>query len=194
MLSKYDTNKDGSLSLQEFRGDPDLGEHFGWIDENGDNVIEAGEWNRTREFGVGDWGAIAVRPGNARGRLEPGAIRWRFQKNIPYIPAPLLYGGVLYLVKTGGIITTLDPATGRMLKQGRSPGALGEYYASPVAADGKVFLASQEGKITVINAAGEWEVLAVNELGDEINATPALSEGRLYVRTRGAVYCFGKSK
>lgn len=194
MLSKYDTDKDGRLSLQEFRGDPNLGEHFGWIDENGDNVIDAGEWNRTREFGVGDWGAIAVRPGNARGRLEPGAIRWRFQKNIPYIPAPLLYGGVLYLVKTGGIITTLDPATGRMLKQGRSPGALGEYNASPVAADGKVFLASQEGKITVLNAAGEWEVLAVNELGDEINATPALSEGRLYVRTRGVVYCFGKSK
>ena len=152
------------------------------------------EWNKARTLGVGEWGAIAVRPGNARGQLEPGAIRWRLQKNIPYIPAPLLYQGVYYMVKTGGIITSLDPATGRILKQGRSPGALGEYYASPVAADGKVFLASTEGKITVLKAGTEWEVLAVNEIGDEIHATPALSDGRVYVRTHGALYCFSTSR
>lgn len=98
------------------------------------------------------------------------------------------------MVKTGGIITALDPATGRLLKQGRSPGALGEYYASPVAADGKVFLANTEGKLTVLKAGAEWEVLAVNDLNEEISATPALSGGRLYVRTRGALYCFGSSR
>ena len=114
--------------------------------------------------------------------------------NIPYMPAPLLYQGVYYMVKTGGIITSLDPATGRLLKEGRSPGALGEYYASPVAADGKVFLANTEGKITVLKAAADWEVLAVNELGEEVSATPALSEGRLYVRTRGTLYCFSSSR
>ena len=102
--------------------------------------------------------------------------------------------GVYYMVKTGGIITSIDPATGRLLKEGRSPGALGEYYASPVAADGKVFLANTEGKITVLKAAANWEVLAVNELGDEVSATPALSEGRLYLRTRGALYCFTSSR
>src|SRR5262249_37399359 len=189
-LSKYDKDKDGRLSLEEFRGDPDFGEHFGWIDENEDKFIDAQEWEKARALGMGDWGAIAVRPGNARGQLEPGAIRWRLQKNIPYIPAPLLYQGVYYMVKTGGIITSLDPATGRILKQGRSPGALGEYYASPVAADGKVFLANTEGKISVLKAGGQWEVLAVNDIDDEVNATPALSDGRLYVRTRGALYCF----
>ena len=172
---------------------PDFGEHFGWIDENDDKFIVAEEWNKARALGVGEWGAIAVRPGNARGQLEPGAIRWRLQKNIPYIPAPLLYQGVYYMVKTGGIITSLDPATGRILKEGRSPGALGEYYASPVAADGKVFLANTEGKITVLKAGAEWEVLAVNEIDDEVNATPALSDGRVYVRTHGALYCFSAS-
>ncbi len=98
------------------------------------------------------------------------------------------------MVKTGGIITSLDPATGRILKEGRSPGALGEYYASPVAADGKVFLANTEGKITVLKAGAEWEVLAVNEINDEVNATPALSDGRVYVRTRSALYCFSTSR
>jgi outer membrane protein assembly factor BamB len=193
-LSQYDKDKDGRLSLQEFRGDADLGAHFGWIDESDDKFIVAQEWDKARELGVGEWGSIAVRPGNARGQLEPGAIRWRLQRNIPYIPAPLLYQGVYYMVKTGGIITSLDPATGRILKEGRSPGALGEYYASPVAADGKLFLANTEGKITVLKAGAEWQVLAVNELGDEVSATPALSEGRLYVRTHEALYCFSTSR
>jgi outer membrane protein assembly factor BamB len=194
VLAQYDKDKDGRLSLAEFRGDTDYGEHFGWIDETDDKFIVTEEWNKARALGVGEWGAIAVRPGNARGQLEPGAIRWRLQKNIPYIPAPLLYQNVYYMVKSGGIITSLDPATGRILKEGRSPGALGEYYASPVAAEGKVFLANTEGKITVLKAGAEWEVLAVNELGDEISATPALSDGRVYVRTRGTLYCFSTSR
>jgi outer membrane protein assembly factor BamB len=98
------------------------------------------------------------------------------------------------MVRDGGIITSLDAATGRLLKQGRTPEALGEYHSSPVAADGKVFLASTEGKITVLKAAAEWEVLRVNDLEDEVHATPALSEGRIYVRTHGALYCFGASR
>ena len=60
-----------------------------------------------------------------------------------------------------------------------------------MAADGKVYLASDDGKITVLKAGGQWEVLGVNDLGDEIRATPALSDGRIFVRTKGAVYCFG---
>src|SRR5690606_18983883 len=98
--------------------------------------------------------AIAIRPAGASGKLDSGAVRWRFKKNLPYIPAPLVYRDVFYMVKTGGIITTLDAASGRSLKEGRSPDAPGEYYASPVAADGKVFLASVDGKVTVVKAAG----------------------------------------
>lgn len=194
VLSQYDKDKDGRLSLQEFRANRDLGEHFGWIDENDDKFIDSQEWNKTRSYGVGEWGAIAVRPGKAKGQLERDAIRWRLQKNIPYIPTPLLYQSVCYMVKAGGIITSLDPATGRILKEGRSPDALGEYFASPVAADGKVFLANTEGKITVLKAGAEWEVLAVNDIADEVHATPALSDGRLYVRTHGALYCFSISR
>lgn len=194
MLAKYDKDKDGRLTPAEFRDDPDFGEHFGWVDENDDKLIVAAEWDKTRAFDVGEWGAVSVRPGNARGQLDPSAVRWRFQKNIPYIPAPLLYQDVFYMVKTGGIVTSLDPATGRLLKQGRCPGALGEYNASPVAADGKIYLASAEGKITVLKAGPEWDVLAVNNIGDEISATPALSEGSLFVRTRSALYCFRASR
>jgi len=56
-------------------------------------------------------------------------VHWRFKKNLPYIPAPLVYRDVYYMVRTGGIVTSLDPATGRLLKEGRSRDAMGEYYA-----------------------------------------------------------------
>jgi hypothetical protein len=191
MLEKYDGNKDGRLSNAEFKGDPDLGEHFGWLDENSDGIVERSEWATASEMGVGEFGALAIRPDDAKGQLLPAAVRWRFQKNLPFIPGPLVYQDVFYMVRDGGIITSLDPATGRLLKEGRSRDALGGYSASPVAADGKVYLASDDGKITVLQAGGQWQVLGVNDLGEEVRATPALSGGRIYVRTHSAIYCFG---
>ena len=81
-----------------------------------------------------------MRLGAARGEINKEAFAWRFKKNLPFVAAPLVYEGVFYIVKDGGIITSLDPATGKVLKQGRSPEGLGEYFASPVAADGKVYV------------------------------------------------------
>ena len=193
VLAMYDKDHDGRLSREEFKADPDLGEHFGWIDTDADNFITAVEWNVARNAGIGEYGAIAIQPGTAQGKLETGSVQWRFKKNLPYIPAPLIYKDVYYMVRNGGIITSLDPATGRLLKEGRSRDAIGQYYASPVAADNKLFLASAEGKMTVLKAGAEWEILAVNDLDDEIHATPALSDGRIYVRTHSSLYCFGAS-
>lgn len=95
------------------------------------------------------------------------------------------------MVKDGGVLTTLDPKTGDVLKQGRITGALEQYWASPVAADGKVYMVSQAGKVSVMKAQGEWEILKVNELDDDVFATPAIGDNRLYVRTRTALYAFG---
>jgi outer membrane protein assembly factor BamB len=194
VLKQYDKDHDGRLSQQEFSGDKDLGEHFGWIDSNNDNFVTAEEWNVARGMGMGEYGAVAIRPDKAQGKLEPGAVQWRFKKNLPFIPAPLIYNDVFYMVRDGGIITSLNPTTGQLLKEGRSSEALGEYYASPIAADGKLFLSSTEGKITVVKAGADWQVLKVNDLGDEIHATPALNGGRVYVRTRSTLYCFGGTR
>ena len=191
VLQKHDADKDERVSAEEFSSNKDMVEHFGFFDQNADRFITAQEWKTMRALGVGDYGAVAIRPGNARGKLDSKAVLWRFQKNLPYIPAPLVYQNVFYMVKDGGIITSLDAASGQPLKEGRSTDALGEYHASPVAADGKVFVANVEGKISVLKAAEQWEVLGVNDIGEEIHATPALSGGRIYVRTRGSVYCFG---
>ena len=123
----------------------------------------------------------------------PIDVAWEYRKGLPYVSSPLVYRGVVYLVKDGGIVTTLDAATGKLLKQGRAGGA-GAYYASPVAGDGKVYLASDEGVITVLKAAGEWEILSSLDLGERICATPVIHDGRLYVRSEKGVYCYKRGK
>ena len=136
---------------------------------------------------------MAVRLGG-RGDLTDTNVLWRYHKSLPDVPSPLVYGAVLYIVRTGGILTSLNPENGAVFKQGRLSGALDGYYASPVAADGKVYLCSQTGKALVLKAAPEWEILAINELDDECYATPAIADGRIYVRTNSALYCFAEGK
>ena len=190
--SKLDKNGDGKVSAAEAKEEKDWAEHFGWVDANGDGLLDAKEWEVARQYGVGEYGAVAI-PLHGKGKIEPSAVKWRLKRNLPYVPSALLYDGVFYLVKSGGIVTSVDPETGAILKQGRSSGALGEYFASPVAGDGKIYAVNVEGKMTVLKAGAQWEVLGVNDLGDEAYATPAISGGHLIVRTRGTLYSFGGS-
>ena len=96
------------------------------------------------------------------------------------------------MINDSGVLTTLDPATGEVLKQGRLRGVADHYFASPIAADGKVFIVSQAGVVTVLKAGAEQEIVSVNELDDECYATPAISDGRIYIRTRSTLYSFGR--
>ena len=187
--AKLDRDGDGRLSIPESSGEKEWFEHFGWLDSNHDERIEEREWETARAYGVGEFGAVSI-PLVGKGRLESSAIRWRFKRSLPYVPAPVLYDGVFYMVKDGGIITSLDPATGAVHKQGRTGTAGGQYLSSPVAADGKVFLFSEEGRATVLKAAPQWEILAANELGEECYSTPAIGADHIFVRTRGTLYAF----
>jgi outer membrane protein assembly factor BamB len=125
--------------------------------------------------------------------MTSSAIRWRYQKPVPQVPSTVLYQGALFMVNDSGILISFDPATGNVIKQGRLKGAIDKYFASPIAADGKVWLISQDGTVSVVKAQGDWEVVAVNSLGDECFATPAAADGKLYIRTQSMLYCFGKS-
>jgi hypothetical protein len=77
--------------------------------------------------------------------------------------------------------------------EARLTGALEDYYASPIGVDGKVYIASEHGKVVVLRAAGDWEILAINELDSDIYATPAISNGQMYIRTRSVLYAIGSS-
>ena len=119
------------------------------------------------------------------------SVLWHYNRSVPQLPSSLLYRNVLYIVNDGGIMTALDPKTGAALAQARLRGAVDAYYASPVAADGKIIVVSESGTVVVIRADGTLAVLAVNVLDDLAYATPAIGDGRIYVRTRSALYCFG---
>jgi outer membrane protein assembly factor BamB len=135
-------------------------------------------------------GLLAVKLGG-QGDQSSTAIRWRYTKPVPQVPSTLLYKNVLYMVNDGGILISFDPVTGNVIKQGRLQGAIDKYFSSPVAADDKVFLIGEGGAVSVLKAAGDWQILKVNQLDDECFATPAIADGRIYIRTRSALYCFG---
>jgi len=190
LLQRLDKNHDGKISREEFAADPLYGDHFGWVDTNGDGYITADEWDYVLRSSVNEHGLIAVRAGGAGDQTEKHLL-WRYKKTYSPLTSPLVYRGVLYQIKNGGILTSLNPENGEVWKVGRTKDAIDEYFASPVAADGKVFLLSHDGKMTVVNAGPQWEVLAVNDLKEDSQATPALAFGHIYARTSKAVYSFG---
>jgi outer membrane protein assembly factor BamB len=187
-----DVNHDGKLSKDEL-SDARYRQDFDDSDLDGDGFLGEREWEKYRERRTLVNSVMAVKLGGS-GDMTGKSILWRYYKALPNVPSPLLYQNVLYLMKEGGILTALDPATGSVLKQGRLKSALDFYYSSPVAADGKIFTASQDGHVSVIKAGPDWEVLAVNDMDDEVYATPAPVDHRLYVRTKSALYCFAKSR
>ena len=176
-LRELDTDGDGNLVPLELVKRYDI-ESFGIVDSNRDGIITEPEWNAFAARGVGEFGFTSV-------RLSDQKVLWRYTRSIPYIPSPILYQGVLYSVRSGGILLALDPETGVMIKEARLPEAPGEYFASLIAGDGKVYAASAEGKITVIRPGHPWEAVASFDLGDSLVATPALGAGVMFVRTGG---------
>ena len=193
-LPKYDKNGDRHISKAEAVGDDQIAKMLRWafeaFDMNRDEKLDPKDWEVFRAMMAAENGLLAIKMGG-QGDQTANAIRWRYTKPVPQVPSTILYQGVLYMINDSGILVSFDPATGNVLKQGRLHGAIDKYFASPVAADDKVFLIGQGGQVSVLKAAGDWSVLRVNELDDEVFATPAIADGRIYIRTRSALYSFG---
>jgi outer membrane protein assembly factor BamB len=189
VLAAHDKDKDGRISLAEVP-DERTKMYFRFIDLNQDGFLSADEWKSYSAVMSAENGLLAIRPG--RGDVTTTGLRWKYQRGIPQLPTVLLYQNVLYMISDAGVLTTLDPANGAVLKQGRLRGVADRYFASPVAADNKIFIVSQAGVVTVLKPGGGREIAAVNELDDECYATPAIADGRIYIRTRTALYCFGR--
>lgn len=190
-IAKCDRNHDGLLGKDELPKEWQPTGSWEAVDLDRDGLLNERDWNFFRARRAAQNSLIAVRLGG-KGDVTDTHIVWRYSKALPDVPCPLVYQGVLYLVKTGGIATSLNPATGEVLRQGRLRGALEGYYASPVAADGKVYMISQAGKVSVLKADRDWELLALNDLEEETYATPAIAAGKIYLRTRNTLYCFAK--
>lgn len=189
MQERFDANGDAELTKQEV---PEAWLPGNWDmhDRNKNGTLNARDWAHYRARRVSENSCMAIRLGGS-GDITNSHMLWRHQKSLPDVSSPILYRGVLYLVRNGGIVTALEPATGRVLKQGRLRDALDGFYASPVAGDGKVYMFSDAGKVAVLAAGTDWSVLRTNDLAEDLYATPAIADGRLYVRTASRLYCFG---
>jgi len=192
-LAKLDLNKDGKLSKDELP-DPAVKARFDeYLDLDDTGYLEERDWKQYQERRLGENALRAYRLGGV-GDVTDTHLVWKNNRSLPNVPSPLVYRDVLYTLKEGGIFTSFDIRTGEIVKQARLQGALGDYYASPVAADGKIYTVSEEGKASVIEAGREWRVLRVNDLEDGCKGTPAIADGKLYVRTYGTLYCFSKQR
>ncbi len=192
-----DADKDGVLNKGEFPKGPAAERRFppaGWfgvadLDQSG--TISKSEWEYMRAALESENGMLAIRLGGS-GDMTEKSVLWKYRRSVPQLPSPLLYQNVLWMVNDNGIVTTLNPKTGDVIKQGRLTGALGAVYASPVAADGHVFFTTLPGAVAVMAPTGDLTPLAVNVLNEDVYATPAIADGRLYVRTTHALWAFGK--
>ena len=129
---------------------------------------------------------LAVRPGDATGELPRDAVQWECDRGTSDSPSPVLVGERLYMVADDGILTCLDALDGRPHFKTRLPG---NYRASPVAADGRVYLLNTEGVCTVIGVGDRMIDLAENQLDDRTRASPAISDGAVFIRGHRWLYC-----
>jgi outer membrane protein assembly factor BamB len=135
--------------------------------------------------------AIAIKPGGTGDITGTDRILWTYDKGTAYVPSPILYGDYLYLVTDKGLITCLDVKTGAVKYEGGRPPVPATFMASPVATDGKILLASQDGDVFVIKAGPVHEVLRTNSLGEPISASPAIAGGRIYIRGEKTLFAIG---
>jgi outer membrane protein assembly factor BamB len=187
-LAQHDKDKNGKISKDE-SPDPSLTKVWFLYDLNKDDELDAGDWQYLLARGSTKNGLYAIKLGG-RGDVTKTHVLWRYEKGLQNIPSPLLYNNVLFMLREGGILTSFNPVDGAVLKQGRVEGAVDSYFASPVVADGKLIIASQDGKVAIIRPTAQWEVLSVADFGEDIWATPAAAGGQFFVRTQKALYCF----
>jgi outer membrane protein assembly factor BamB len=189
-LKRNDKDGDGRLSLAEC-GDSAILIGIARYGGNRDGFIVEAEW----VAGYGEWVApsslVAVTLSQDAGGRVIARELWRYAKSfVAVVPSPLVLDGLIYTIKNGGILTVLSADTGEVVRTGRV-GTPASYSASPVATGGRIYFANEDGVVAVVRAGKEWELVAANDLGEPIFATPALSAGRIYVRGQKTLFSFG---
>jgi outer membrane protein assembly factor BamB len=208
IVKQFDRDNDGKISQDEAPrqvsidprdrpGAETLSLHswFWQADKDKDGLATREEWIAASEatskrFARFRDAVVAIRPGG-NGDVTDTNVVWRVGRGVPDSPSPLYHEGLLYLIKTGGIVSCLDAKTGQLKYRSRL-GSGGAYSSSPVVANSNIYVASERGGIVVFRTGDKLDVLANNDLGDRIMATPAFVDSRIYVRTDNHLYAFGE--
>lgn len=201
VLKEHDTNSDGRLNADEAvdivlykrgdsqgLGDITLSQLIFVFDRNRDKEVDEQEFIAAGARRPDNNALLAVRP-VVSGTIGDADIVWREKNALPESPSSLLYQGNLYTVKNGGVVSCYDSQDGKRHFRHRLD-ATGSYYASPVAADDKIYLCSKNGIVTVLAAGNHFEALSQSDMQDTIMATPAIAGGTIYIRSAGHLRAF----
>jgi outer membrane protein assembly factor BamB len=190
-LRTSDKDGDGRLSLAE------CGTSAWWIGiakyiGNRDGFIVESEWLAAHAAIVAPSSLVAVSLVKGADGAITARELWRYVKSfVAVVPSPLVLDGLIYTIKNGGILTVLRADTGEVVRTGRVGSAPASYSASPVATGGRIYFANEDGILAVVRAGKDWDLIASNDLGEPLFATPALSDGRIYVRGQKSLFSFG---
>ena len=187
---EHDTDHDGAFKKDEIPAGP-LRDRFSQMDINKDGHITHEEWDIMRDMFAKAGNAVLALRAGGKGDITTSHLEWKSTRSLPYVCSPVFLGGRLYTVKNGGLASCYDAKSGRAIYQDERLDAGGDYYASLVAASGHVIAISQKGLATVIAAGGALKILAHNDLGEQVMATPAIVDGKLYIRTASQLFAFG---
>ena len=208
LVNDFDSNNDGLIQKEEIPdslmiytrpgiseiegADGNIKQFFGSFDNDKNGAIDQPEWDAIVNMIKGSFykeaGLIVLNP-DANGELSLNHLIWRESEKVPEVPSPIFYNDLVFMCKDGGILTCMDAEKGTVFFR-ESVGATGLYIASPVAANGYIYLTSVKGKITVIKATDKLNIINQNDLKEDIFASPAIIGNTIYVRTKGNLCAF----
>lgn len=194
LLEWLDTNQDGKLVKDELPRE--FWKRFDASDKDHNGAIEGDELDTAFQSSnnqVGGGANIQAIRGGGQGDVTKTHVAWinNYKLKVPAsnLVSPLVVGEQLFVVKKGGISSSYDIATGEAHWQMARIKNIGDYYASPVAADGKIYVAGENGFIVVLEQGPKLNVLAKNDMGETCIATPSIADGRIFIRTREKLFC-----
>jgi len=135
--------------------------------------------------------AMAIRLGQTGDLTGTPNVPWKYSKGTAYVPSPILYGEYLYLTTDRGILTCIDARTGEVKYEGGRIPIPATFTASPVAFEGKILMTSEDGDTFIVKSGPKHEILGTNSIGEPVYASPAIADGRIFIRGEKNLYCIG---
>ena len=135
--------------------------------------------------------AMAIKLGGSGDLTGTPNVPWTYAKGTAYVPSPILYGDYLYLTTDRGVLTCIDAKTGEVKYEGGRIPIPATFTASPVAFEGKILMTSEDGDTFIVKAGPKHEIIGTNSIGEAVYASPAVADGRIFIRGEKNLYCIG---